>query len=179
MSTRLNTDAPPAEAPKSGDIIRLEPFPRSDTLVLTTVAFNYIEKHPFERKDEKTGQEYVKEAPALEFFFGAVVDGKPYIAKTWPQLYSLSERANYYKWYEAAVGRAPTTGTRPSDMIGKHVLAQIKVEDKKSAKGTAYRVTSIKSIAAVPSVLKDTGTPVDKLRPALDAILAGNDGKGE
>lgn len=179
MSTKLNQDAPPAEAPKSGDIVKLDPFPKSDSYVLTLVATNYIAKHPFKREDDN-GAEFIVEKPAIEFFFGAIVDGKPYFVKTWPQAYSLHEKANYAKYYEAMVGKAPEPGSKPSEMVGKFALGTIKVEDKVSQKKrTPYRVSVLKSLTAVPSILKDSGTPVDKLRPALDAILAGNDDKSE
>lgn len=175
----LNQEAPPAEAPKSGEFIKLDPFPKSDSYVLTVVAFNYIPEHDFERKDEKTGEEYIKKAPAIEFFFGALVDGKAFFVKSWPQMYSLSERANYYKWYEAATGKPPTAGTKPNDTVGKYVLGTLKVEDKKSQKGTAYRVTTIKAIAPVPSILASAGVPLAQLRPALDAALAAQGDKKE
>src|SRR4051812_7532655 len=136
----LNQEAPPPPAEKA-DIIRLDPFPRSDSYVLTVVAFNYIPEYDFEREDDATKEKYIKKAPAVELFLGGMVDGKPYFAKTWPQQYSLSDRANYRKQYEAATGKSPVAGSNPKDIVGKFVLCEIAVENKTSKKGKAYTVS--------------------------------------
>ena len=177
MST-LNQIAPPAEAPKTGDFIKFQPFPKSDTVVMTVTGFNFIASHPFERKDDKTGVKFIKNQAAIEIFYGAAIGGVPYFVKTWPQAYSINEKANYSKIYEAAVGKAPGVGSNPADMVGKHVLGTLKVEDKISAKGTKYRVTQVKSVTAVPSILAATGTSLAALLPALTAALAGGAAAG-
>lgn len=175
MSTTTLNSAPPAEAPKGGvDYIRLPSFPKSDTYVTTVVGYNYIPAHPFKRKDETTGAEFIKEAPAIELFIGAEVDGKASLAKTWPQVYSLNERANYQKWYTAAVGKEAAAGSKPDDMVGKALLVEIEVEEKTSKKGTKYTVNRIGAVTKVPSILTATATPVAKLQPALAAALAGD-----
>lgn len=178
MST-LNQSAPPATAPASKDFIKFEVFPKSDSYVLTVVGYNYIESHPFKRKDEKTGEEYTKNGPGIEFFWGALINGVAYFCKTWPQSYSLNEKSNYYKWYEAAIGSAPTPGSKVDNMLGKHVLGVVKVEDKKSAKGTAYQVSSLKSISPVPSILASAGTPLNDLLPAFNKALEAKQEKDE
>lgn len=172
--TPLNQSAPPAEAPK-GDFLKLPPFPKSDTVVLTVVAYSYNEKTQFKRKDDD-GVEYTETRPGLEFYFGSVVGGKPYFLKPWPVAYSLHEKANYAKWYEAATGKTAAPGTNPSDMLGKHILGAVKVENKTGSKGTAYTISKLTTVSAVPSILANTGTPLEALLPELNKILAG-DGK--
>lgn len=173
--SQLNQEAPPATASKSGeDYFRPAPFPKSDTIVLTVVAFNFNPKAEFDRTDD-AGKDYTEVAPGIDFYFGAMVEGKPYFVKSWTQKYSLHEKSNYTKWYDAAVGKPPATGTNVADMLGKFILGEIKVEDKKSKKGTAYTVSKLASVTKVPSILASTGTPLDQLRPALDAILTAKD----
>jgi len=168
----LNQDAPPPPA-QAEDIIKFDPFPKSDSYVLTVTAFNYIPEYEFEREDEKTKEKYIKKAPAIELFLGTMIDGKTYFAKTWPQQYSLSDRANYYKQYSAACGKAPDKSSNVKDTLGKFVLCEIAVENKTSKKGKAYTVSKVKTVGKVPSILAATGTDIKALRPALDAILAG------
>ena len=177
MSTTLNQSAPAAQAPASKDFIKFEVFPKSDSYVLTCVGYNYHPDYPFKRTDEKTKEEYIKNGPGLEFFWGAIVNGVAYFCKTWPQSYSLNEKANYYKWYEAGVGKPPIAGTKADDMVGKFYLGVVKVEDKKSAKGTAYRVSTLKGVGPVPSILASAGTPLKDLLPAFEAALAKKDEK--
>lgn len=178
MSTSvLNQSAPPAEAPQSKDFVKLEVFPKSDSYVLTVAGFNFIASHPFKRRDDKTGEEYTKNGPALELYFGTILTDdkgsrRAYFVKTWPQAYSLNEKANYYKWYEAATGKAPVAGTKPDDMLGKAILGDVRVEDKKSLKGTAYRVSSLKSIGKVPSILAATIVPLKDLQGPFNEALA-------
>jgi hypothetical protein len=169
--TALNQSAPPAAAAAGGDIIRFDPFPKADTYVATVVGYNYIPDHAFERTDDD-GKPYTKNAPAVEFFIGAVIDGKPYFTKTWPQQYSISDRANYSKWYNAATGAMPVAGSKVDDIIGKAVLAEILVEKKTSKKGKEYTATKVKSVAKVPSILAATAVPLDKLRADFDKALA-------
>lgn len=166
--------APPVEAKQSGGFIKLPPFKRSDTYVLTIIASNFIPNHPFDRKDEKTGQEYVKEAPAVELYLGARVDGELCLAKTWPQMYSLSDRANFRKWYEAATGKTVKTGDKVNvaDLVGKALLGEVKVADKTSAKGTTYTANNVKIVGKVPSVLAGSITPLAELAPVLEKALA-------
>ena len=172
----LNQSAPAAEAPKAGtDYVKLEPFPKSDTVVLTVVAYNYIEKCEFERTDDK-GVKSTEIRPGLEFYFGTLVGNKPYFVKPWPIAYSLHEKANYAKWYEAATGNVVKPGTKPDDMIGKFVLGNIKVESKVGQKGTAYKISKIATITPVPSILASTGTPLEVLRRELDKALAAQAG---
>lgn len=176
--TTLNQEAPPAAAPKTGnDFIKFDPFPKSDSYVLTVTSFNYIPDHPFERTDDQ-GKDFTVIKPAVELFLGAVIDGKALFVKSWPQAYSLHEKANYAKYYQAATGAAPVPGSNVSDMVGKALLVEVEVENKVSKKGTKYTVNKIKSVTKVPSVLAATATPVDKLKPALEAILAGKEDEG-
>jgi hypothetical protein len=172
MSTSLNQSAPPATQTATKDFVKLEVFPRSDTFVLTLCGFNYIPDHPFNRTDEKTGEKYIKVAAGIEFYYGALVDGKACFLKTWPQSYSLNEKANYAKWYAAAVGKAPVPGTNPSEMLGKHVLGEVEVEEKTGGRGTKYKVSVLKSVTKVPSILASTGTPLKDLSAAFEAALA-------
>lgn len=171
MSIALNQTAPAAEATKGADFVRLDPFPRSDSYVLTITAFNFIPSYPFKRKDD-SGVEYVKAAPAVEFFFGGMVDGKPYFAKTWPKQYSVSDRSTYYAIYNAAAGKPPEAGSNVADILGKFLLVPIEVENKKSSRGKAYTVSKVGDVSKVPSILANTGTPIEQLKPALDAALA-------
>lgn len=174
MST-LNQDAPPAEAPKGGnaDFIKLPAFPRSDSYVATITAINYIPSFPFDRTDEKTGQKSVVPGPGIEFFFGALVDGNVCFVKSWPKYYSVSDRAAYHKWYKAALGKAPVAGSKPSELIGSAVLLQLECKDKVGKKGTAYVTNNIVNVSSVPSVLKSVVTPLEKLLPTLQDVLAG------
>lgn len=178
MSNTLNQSAPPATASKSGeDFIRLEPFPKSGSHVLTVTAYNYNPACEFKRTDDK-GAESIEVRPGLEFYFGTVIGGKPYFVKPWPVPYSLHEKANYAKWYEAATGKVAAPGTKADDMIGKHVLGAVKVENKTSKKGTAYSVTKLMTVSPVPDILAATGTDIKVLLPALQAAL-DNQGKKE
>lgn len=173
MST-LNQEAPPAAAPK-GDIVKLEPFPRSDSFVLTLCAYNFIPQYPFKRKNKDTGAEEIKPDDAVEFYFGGIVDGKVYLAKTWPQKYSIHEKSNYAAAYSAMTGKMPAAGSKPSDLVGKFALVEVSVEEKTSRTGKKYTATNIDSIGKVPSILAGTGVDIKQLRPALDAALAGGD----
>lgn len=171
--SHTNQSAPPAEAPK-GDIIKFVPFPKKDALVLTVVAYNYIASHPFKRTDEVTKLERIENKPAIEFFFGARIGDKAYFVKPWPQQYSLHEKANYSKWYEAAVGQAPAAGTKPDDMLGRFVMGTVNLEDKKRKDGSAYTITKLGSVTPVPSLLAGTGTAREALLTALQDALAGD-----
>ena len=173
----INQTAPPAEAP-SGDFLKLPAFPKSDTLVLTVVAFSFNPKAEFKRKDD-TGNEYTEVRPGLDFFFGTMVGGKSYFCKPWTVAYSLHEKANYARWYEAATGQKAAPGTNPSDMLGKFILGAVKVENKTGKKGTAYTISKLTTVSAVPSILANTGTPLEALLPELNKILAGDGDAGK
>ncbi len=176
MST-LNQEAPAATANKSEDYVRLEPFPKSDSHVLTICAFHYDPSVEFKRKDDD-GNETTEVRPGIDFYFGAMVGGKAYFVKPWPVPYSLHEKANYAKWYEAACGKAPAPGSNVKDMLGKHVLGAVKIEHKTSRKGKAYTVTKLASVNPVPSMFEGKGTDIKDLLPALQDAL-NNQGKEE
>jgi hypothetical protein len=172
MSTTLNA-APPAAAPKGGDFIKLPPFKKTDSYVATIVGGFHKDAHPFKKIDEKTGKEYTKIAPSIELYLGAIVDGEVALVTTWPKEYNIHEKANYCKWFTAATGSAPTTDSKPAELMGKALMVEIDVREKVSAKGTRYLANKIKSVSKVPSILASTITPLDKLQPAFDAAVAG------
>jgi hypothetical protein len=175
----LNQEAPPLTAAPSKDFIKFDVFPKSDSYPLTYVGIDFIQSYDFKRKDEKTGEEYIKPGPGVVFFLGTIVNGKPHFVKTWPQSYSDNEKSNYYKHYEAACGIPPKAGTKANDVIGKVVLGNVKVEEKKSAKGTAYKVSSLKSVLPLPSFMAAACTPLKDLLPAFEIALKGEDKKEE
>jgi hypothetical protein len=172
MSTTLNA-APPAAAPKGGDFIKLPPFKKTDSYVATILGYNYIASYPFKRKDKKTGAEVIKHEPAVEIFIGALVDGEVALLKTWPQQYSIHEKSNYTNWFESSTGKTPVDGSLPDEMIGKAVLVEIDVKNRVGKAGTPYLDNRAVNISKVPTILASTITPIDKLKPALDAALAG------
>lgn len=176
--TALNQEAPPAPVSNTQDILRFEPFPASDSYVLTLVGTNYIASHPFERTDDQ-GKDFIKEAPAIEFFWGTIVDGKAYFTKSWPQAYSLHEKANYAKIYKALTGKAPDASQRPKDMLGKAAMVEIKLEAKKSKKGKDYTAVKIGAITAVPKLLLGNVVSLDQLKAPFDAALKAAGEKSE
>lgn len=179
MSTAtLNQDAPPAPVSNTQDFIRFEPFPATDSYVLTLVGYNYIASYPFEREDDN-GRKFTKEAPAIEFFWGGMVDGKAYFTKSWPTAYSIHEKANYGKTYTAITGKVPDAKQRPNDMLGGHALVQLRLEQKKSKKGKEYTAVKIVSVGAVPKILLPTATKLADLKPAFDAALAKSGDKAD
>jgi len=178
--TALNQEAPPAPVSNSQDYVRFDPFPESDSYVGTCLAHNYIPEHVFDRTDKTTGRKFQETKPAIELFFGAEIEGKPYFVKTYAQQYSINEKSNYYAWYSALVGKAPDSKQRPSDMKGKHALLEIEVEDKVAKKsGKEYRRTKIASIAKVPKALAGTAVPLAKLEAAFTAALAKSSEKAD
>jgi hypothetical protein len=170
MST-LNQEAPPAPVSNSQDFVHFTPLPSEDSYVATVVAFNYIPEHTFERTDKATGAKRQEVKPAIELFFGTMVDGKPYFVKTYPQQYSINEKSNYAAWYAVTTGALPTAKQRPSDMLGKLALLDIELKAKTSRTGKNYTATKIANIGKVPKALVGTATPLDKLKLAFDAAL--------
>lgn len=176
MSTATQEQAaPPITAPKGGkDFVRFEPFPKNDSYILTILKYEYTASHPFERKDDKTGVVTVKNGPALELVFGAMVGNKAYFLKTWPAAYSMDKKAKFTAIYDAAIGRVPVPGDKADDLIGKQILGTVKVENKVSPKGTAYTVSKLASVSPVPSILAGTGADIKTLLPAFQAALAAS-----
>ena len=171
MTQTLNNEAPPAPVSGGQDFLKFEPFPASDSYVLTLVGTNYIASHPFERTDDN-GKDFIKEAPAIEFFWGGMADGKPYFTKSWPQAYSLHEKANYAKIYKALTGKIADASQRPKDMLGKAAMVEIKLENKKSKKGKDYVAVKIGAITAVPKLLLGSVVPLEQLEAPFKAALA-------
>lgn len=163
--------APPAEAPKSTqDFFHLPAFPEPGPAVLTIVAYNYIPEYinPF---DEPPKPAY----PAIEFFMGTETAKGPGFVKALPMRYSLHEKAGYSKFYKFATGKAPVAGSKPDDLLGKGISANVTNTDKTSKKGKAYTKSSVKDYAAVHPKLASEITPLAKLKPAFDAVLAAKD----
>lgn len=177
--TALNQEAPPAPVSNNQDFVRFEKWPGDDSYVATCVAHNYIPEHTFDRTDKTTGRKFQEVKPAIELFFGAVIEGKPYFIKTYAQQYSINEKSNYYAWYSALVGKAPDSKQRPSDMKGKHALLEIELEDKVSKAGKAYTKTKIVSIGKVPKALAATAVPLAQLEAAFTAALAKSSEKAD
>lgn len=170
----LNQEAPAAEAPKARqEFIKLPAYPKTDSYVAVVVATNYLPQAVFDRTDEKTGAKTQVVAPGIELFFGSLVDGKVAFAKTWPKLYSINDRATYYKYYKAATGKAPVAGSKPLDMVGKPVLLAIECQDKVSKKGTQYVVNKITNVGSVPSVLLSVVPNLNALLPAFNEAIKG------
>lgn len=170
MSNTALQEAPPVEAPKSAAFFRFAPFPAEDSYPLTIVGHNYIKEHEFARTDD-SGQEYTEKAAAIELFLGTKIEGKAYFVKTWPQKLSISDRANYYKWFLAATGKAPVAGSKTAELNGKVLLGEI--QNAVGKKGGEY--SKIKSLAKCPAALVKTATPLAELRPAFEAAIANQD----
>ena len=167
--------APPAEAPKSAqEFFHLPAFPEAGPTVLTVISSNYIPDYVNQFDDENKGA-----YPAVEFFLGAETSKGIGLVKTYPMRYSLHEKAGYTKFYKLASGKAPAAGSKPDDIYGKGISANIVNEDKVSKKGKAYTRSSVKDYAAVHPKLVGEITPLAKLKPALDAALAKKDGDKE
>jgi hypothetical protein len=177
--TALNQEAPPVEVKAQTNYFRFDPLPKSDTYLFTLVGFNYLESTPFNRTDEKTKQKTVEHGPGIEWFLGTMVKDKPYFIKTWPIYYSISDRANYTKWYKAFTGAAPTAKQRPSECLGKAVMVPVELVQKTSAKGTTYTAAKTGSPSPVPSMLEGSITPLSALKAAFEAALAKSSEKAD
>ena len=173
--SQLNQSAPPVEVKATANYFRFDPLPKSDTYVFTLVGYNYLESTPFNRTDEKTKAKTVVNGQGIEWFLGTMVDGKPYFVKTWPVFYSISDRANYSKWYKAMTGALPTPAQRPDDCLGKGVLVPVELVDKVSSKGTKYKATKVGAPSAVPSILAATVTKLKDLDKPFKEALAKSD----
>jgi len=173
--TQLNTDAPPPAVSENKDFVRFAAFPASDSYVATVVATNYLPQHEFHGTDDE-GKEYTKIAAAFELYFGAMIEGKPYFVKTWPQLYKVGEKTNFSKWVTAITGQDLSAQLKAApklnSLLGKAALIDVRVENKTSRKGTSYVATSIKSIGKVPSVLASTVVPLDAFKKDFDAATS-------
>jgi hypothetical protein len=171
--SNLNQSAPAAQEPKSADFVKLEPFPESGPAILTVTAYNYIPNYTKVNDDGSTDT-----FNALEFYLGTVTAAGPRFIKTWPSRYSIHEKSSYSKIYRAATGHLPQAGSSPKDIIGKGVQTTIENLDKVSKKGTKYTASRAKDLGPVFPKLRDEIVPLEKLLPALTAILeAPKDGK--
>lgn len=167
-------DAPAAAAPKANSFVKFEPFEEDGPQILTLVATNYIPQHEFEN-DKK--EKYI--APAIEFYFGTLVNGNPRFVKTWPKAYSIKNTATYYRIYKAIAGKEPQVGSKPADIIGGGIQGTVATVDKVGKLGTKYRASSVdlKSLGPVMPKLKSEIVPLNKLLPTLEKLLANADKK--
>lgn len=167
-------EAPSAVAPKSNqDFFHLDPLPEDGQLILTVVATNYIKEHTQFNKEKQVEETF----PAIEFYLGALFNGKPGFVKTWPVKYSIHEKATYSKYYRSALGKEPNAGSKPADLVGSGLTVTVKNEDKVSKKGTPYKRSRVGEVAAVHPKLKAEIVPVASLKPALEAALAAGKNK--
>lgn len=165
--------APPAVAPKTQqEYFHLPAFPATGQQILTITAYNYIPEYinPFDDPPKPA-------FPAIEFIYGADTPGGVGFVAGLPTRYSLHEKATYPKLYKMATGKEATAGSKPDDMLGGGVAADVSNTEKTSKKGTKYTKSIVKDFAAVHPKLKGEITPLAKLKPALDALLAAKDKK--
>jgi hypothetical protein len=174
MSTALKS-APPAPAPKEQkEFFHLPEFPApGKSTILTVVAYNYLPEYvnPFDVPPKPAFE-------AVEFIFGAATDKGTGFVAALPMRYSLHEKASYPAFYEMVTGKTAKPGSKPDDIVGGGVTADVENVAKVAKKsGKAYTKSIVKNFSAVHPKLKGEITPLATLKPALDAILAkGKDG---
>lgn len=163
-------DAPPAEAPKAQkEYFHLPEFPApGKSTILTVVAYNYLPDYvnPFDQPPKPA-------FAAVEFIFGADTPAGPGFVAALPMRYSLHEKASYPAFYEMATGKLPVAGSKPNDILGRGITADIENVAKIGQKSKKpYTKSIVKNFSAVHPKLTGEITPLAKLRPALDALLA-------
>lgn len=168
MSTSLKS-APPATAPKEQkDFFHLPEFPApGKSTILTVVAYNYLPEYvnPFDNPPKPAFE-------AIEFIFGAQTENGIGFVAALPMRYSLHEKASYPGFYEMAIGKVAVPGSKPDDIIGQGITADVENIAKVSKKGKAYTKSVVKNFSAVHPKLRGEVTKLGILKPALDAILA-------
>lgn len=169
--------APPAEAPKQQkEFFRLPEFPApGKSTILTVVAYNYLPEYvnPF---DVPPKPAYA----AVEFIFGAKTENGIGFVAAMPMRYSLSEKANYQALYEMATGNIAKPGSKPDDMLGHGITADVENVNKVAKKtGKPYVKSIVKNFSAVHPKLKGEITPLKLLKPELDAVLAKSSEEGK
>lgn len=161
--------APPAAAPKEQkEFFRLPEFPApGKSTILTVVAYNYLPEYvnPFDVPPKPAFE-------AVEFIFGAKTEKGIGFVAALPMRYSLHEKATYPGFYEMATGNPAKPGSKPDDIIGHGVTAEVENVAKVSKKGKNYTKSVVKNFSAVHPKLKGEITPLKLLKPELDAILA-------
>ena len=169
-------EAPPAPAQASKDFgPRFDALPVDGPTIMTIVAFDFLPKTEF--KDPKT--QAVTIADGLRFYFGTVIDGKPYFLSPWPMRYSINEKSGYTRLFTAATGAPPQAGSTPKVLLGKGVTLTINNVQKVSKKGVAYTASKITATAPVHKKLLGEVVPLAELEPALKAAFEANAKDGD